>query len=114
MADTFNWICSIGSIERTIPKVLKAPFGDGYSQRAPDGLNSLLRVWDVQLNNRSSAECDAIIAFLRAQGGCLSFNWTPPSGDAALWVCSIPNGWTRTPQNGPLGSITCTFEEVPA
>ena len=99
---------------KVVPRVLAAPFGDGYSQRTADGLNTMLRKWSVQFVNRSQADCDAIEAFLEAQGGCLSFNWTPPSGAAGLWICSVPDGWSRSPQTGGLANITCTFEEVPA
>ena len=99
---------------QVVPRVLSAKFGDGYSQRTTDGLNTMLRKWNLQFNNRAQAECDAIEAFLVSQGGCLAFNWTPPTGAAALWICGVPNGWTRTPTTGPLGSITGMFEEVPA
>ncbi len=114
MTATFTYAPNYGSAMQVIPRVLTAKFGDGYSQRAADGLNTLLRKWTVLFNNRSQTDCDAIEAFLVAQGGCLAFNWTPPTGVAGLWICSLPNGWTRTPQTGPLASISCTFEEVPA
>lgn len=114
MAATFIWLPNYNSAMQVVPRVLQAKFGDGYSQRAADGLNTMLRKWNLQFTNRTQADCDAIEAFLVSQGGCLSFNWTPPSGAPGLWICGIPNGWTRTPQTGPLSTITCTFEEVPA
>lgn len=95
------------------PRLLSAKFGDGYSQDAPDGLNHMLRVWQLQFIDRTAAECDAIEAFLVGQGGYLSFDWTPPNGAAGKWKCGIQNGWQRTRRRGTLGSITCTFEEVP-
>ena len=99
---------------QVVPRVLNAEFGDGYSQRAPDGLNTLMRKWRLQFTNRDQADCDAIEAFFEAQGGCLAFSWTPPTGAAGLWICSAPDGWTRSPQTGPVASISCTFKEVPA
>ena len=110
---TFNWAPSAESQMVVKPRILQAKFGDGYTQEAPDGINHLLRTWQVYFKNRTTTECDAIEAFLVAQAGYLPFDWTPPNGAAGKWKCGLPNGWTRTRHSGQVGSITCTFEEVP-
>lgn len=111
---TFIWQISKDGTKSVKPRVLKAQFGDGYTQRGPDGLNSLLRRWTVALNNREAAELDAIEAFLIEQGGFIKFDWTPPHGAAGKWVCDADAGWERVQGGGPNGSIRCTFVEVPA
>jgi phage-related protein len=114
MTDTFIYVPSYTSAMQVVPRVLSAKFGDGYSQRTPDGLNTMLRKWTILFNNCPKTECDAIESFFIAHGGYLSFNWNPPTGLPGLWICGQPDGWKRTPQAGPLSSITCTFEEVMA
>jgi phage-related protein len=61
------------------PRVLVAGFGDGYSQRAADGLNPLRqRYGSLQWDNLSQAEADAITGFFTARRGVEAFFWTPP------------------------------------
>lgn len=109
----FTWIPALNAQKAVKPRVLLAKFGDGYSQRVPDGLNTMLRTYSVQFTNRVQAECDAIEAFLIAQGGVLSFDWTPIGGAAGKWICGVPSGWTRTELGLGIATIAATFEEVP-
>ena len=108
-----TWIPAINAQKAVKPRVLQAKFGDGYSQRAADGLNTMLRSYTVQFSNRDKAESDAIEAFLIAQGGVLSFDWTPIGDQPGKWICSAPNGWTRIEIGGGIASINATFDEVP-
>lgn len=107
---TFIWLASYGSKKRIQPRVLQARFGDGYSQRVADGINTQLRSWTVSFNDRSKTEADAIEAFLIARNGVESFDWTDPDGRASKWLCSQ---WERDPTKGPYSTISCAFEEVP-
>lgn len=94
------------------PAILEAKFGDGYSQRAPNGINPNLEVWSIQANSlKNSSEADAFEAFLRAQSGVIAFQWTTPFGRTALFVCKE---WQRIPVSYGVSNITATFEEVPA
>lgn len=111
---TFSWIPSTEAAQTVKPRVLQAKFGDGYSQRVPDGLNTLLRSWQLTFKNRTKIEADAIEAFLDAAGGCTAFDWTPPDGAAGKWICGLPNGWQRVRHAGNFSTISCTFDEVPA
>lgn len=90
-------------------RVLQSQFGDGYSQRAPDGLNSLPETWElvwlVQLSNRNS-----IVNFLKGKLGATAFLWTPPLASAAI-KC-ICRRWSEVAMFGDWWRIEATFEQV--
>ncbi|WP_137653356.1 phage tail protein, partial [Escherichia albertii] len=58
---TFRWKVKPGMDVASAPSVRKVRFGDGYSQRAPAGLNADLKTYSVTLS-----------------GGWKAFLWTPP------------------------------------
>jgi phage-related protein len=94
------------------PSILEAKFGDGYSQRAANGLNTALEIWNIQATPlKNASEADAFEAFLRTQSGVIAFQWTTPFTRTALFVCK---DWQRTPLAAGTSSITATFEEVMA
>lgn len=63
------------------PKVLKAAFGDGYEQRIQDGINSVIRTFNISFSPRAKEEIDDIIAFLDSRKGVLSFDFTYPDSN---------------------------------
>jgi phage-related protein len=83
----FTWVPDFGAAEKIKPKVLAAQFGDGYSQRSPDGINNMPRVWSVQFTLLDATTIDAIHDFLVTQAGVTAFTWTPPKGAAGKWIC---------------------------
>lgn len=92
------------------PRVREARFGDGYVQRAPDGINAQPQGWDLQFNDVDDEIGDEMIAFLRQHAGYLPFSFHPLWEPLPIKVtCSQ---WRRT-----LGSqvrtsnITCRFEQ---
>lgn len=110
MAVTFTWIPDVGASADRAPVVNSAKFGDGYEQRTPNGLNTLPGIWNLTFSSRNYTEIDAIEAFLADRDGALNFQWTPPrSASVLLFIC---RKWSRTIGNGPLDSLTATFEQV--
>jgi phage-related protein len=95
--DTFPAFAACqGSSPQEIANVQRLSFGDGYTQRVPQGLNHISRVWNVIFDLKTPAEKNTIVNFLRSQGGVKSFWWTPPGESApALWTCKewapVPN-----------------------
>ncbi|WP_170998940.1 phage tail protein [Escherichia coli] len=61
----------------SVPSVRKVRFGDGYSQRAPAGLNANLKTYSVTLSVPRE-EATVLESFLEEHGGWKSFLWTPP------------------------------------
>lgn len=69
------------------PRVLRAEFGDGYSQRARDGLNFSRRTVTLQWDALAAADADTIEAFFAERGGTEAFYYTLPlEATAYLWT----------------------------
>lgn len=56
-------------------RVLKAEFGDGYSQRVGDGINLKNETYSVAFSNRQNTEIATLVEFLDAMAGALSFTF---------------------------------------
>lgn len=91
------------------PRVLRADFGDGYSQRAADGINAVRDTYTVSWENITRTEANTADAFLRARGGWDAFYWTPPGGTQKTWTCE---DWKVTHTTATLDSLSATFVEV--
>ncbi len=74
---TFRWKVKPGMDVASAPSVRKVRFGDGYSQRAPAGLNADLKTYSVTLSVPRE-EATALESFLAEHGGWKAFLWTPP------------------------------------
>lgn len=80
--------------KQTNARILETPFGDGYRQRAGDGINSITDEWSLSWIVNST-DTDTLTDFFEARGGYESFDWTP-SGESVSkkWTCKT---WTKTP-----------------
>lgn len=91
------------------PRVRRATFGDGYTQRTADGLNTEGESWSL-VWTMSVADCDTVDAFLKARAGVEAFLWTPPrEGSAKKWLCPQ---WQRDFIDKTTDRISATFERV--
>jgi phage-related protein len=98
--------------EEIQPRVSVARFGDGYEQRAVDGMNAILKVVSFSVSNITASERTALDAFLTEKGGWEPFYWTIPiEGSARLWVCGQ---WSFAGSQANLVSVSLNFREVPA
>jgi phage-related protein len=75
---------SENSVKTVKHRTLVSKFGDGYSQRAADGLNSKVYIWDVRWIPLQAANRDTIIAVLDAVGCWDYLTWIPPSEGASI------------------------------
>lgn len=92
------------------PRVLRVDFGDGYSQRAGDGLNTMLDRITATWGLLTPAQADEIEAFFRARGGHEAFWWTPPhESDPRKFICV---SWRRRWARAGYDAITAVFEHV--
>lgn len=107
---TFSYIPRLGARRTLRPRALSAPFGDGYEQRAGDGINTQLSSWVLDFNGYT-ATVDPIENFLIARNGVESFDWTPPTGSAAKFIC---REWSREELGNDIVALSATFEQVPA
>ena len=60
------------------PRVLTAKFGDGYEQRAVDGINNLAETYTLTFKTRPKADIDDIVAFLDSKQNVTKFTFTLP------------------------------------
>ena len=103
----FTWVPDQGLTGRSKPRLRKATFGDGYEQTTPDGINYMEKEYTLNFSLINQATYAAILAFLDAQAGA-AFDWTPPNGTAARWVCE---SWDDK-ADGVTYGVTATFRRV--
>ena len=106
---TFTWIPSVGANLLMRPTVRRVAFGDGYEQRLAFGINTQPQVWSLEFRGRTNTEAAAIDAFLRTRGGVQAFDWTPPGGTAAKFVCEE---WSRSVDEPNVETVRATFKQV--
>lgn len=88
-----------------------AQFGDGYQQRALDGINALKRTWSLTWTNREVAVVNAIIAYL-GNVKAAAFNYYDPATGLTWKV--FCDAWSvswgvRRPGGIYYGTITAEF-----
>lgn len=93
------------------PRTLAIKFGDGYEQRAADGLHSDLQSWSLTFDPITVADADTIEAFFEDNATAVTpFTWTAPrAGASSQFLCRT---WSRKIVSPTTDSITATFEEV--
>lgn len=96
---------------QTEARTLEATFGDGYTQRAGDGLNALRRAVPAQWRAMPRDKLDAIVGFLEDRRGFEAFEWTiPGESTPRLFICK---GWTVAAAGSPrFFTLSATFEQV--
>jgi len=106
---TFSYTPDFDASESRRPNVRRVQFGDGYEQRLAYGLHTQPAQWRLTFKNRTDTERDNIRDFLEARGAAESFDWTPPGGTAAKWVC---DEWSTTLIAANINTIQATFRQV--
>jgi phage-related protein len=115
------WLPDQPPADDRAPRVLTAQFGDGYSQRVRDGLNTNLESWQLTFEGRTLADIAEMRAFLDARGAAEAFqwiapdNWTtapnvPDAGNPKLYLCKK---WNVKRLGGNYATLSATFDEVP-
>lgn len=95
-------------------RILETPFGDGYRQRAGDGINAIVDEWSLSWTV-GAVDANTLTDFFEARGGHESFGWTPHGESVAKkWTCKT---WSKTPVEAkdPTGeevwSISASFKQ---
>lgn len=107
---TFTYTPDFGSAAAYEPRVRSTQFGDGYSQRVADGINTAVDQYDLRFMLRDDSEAAAILAFLVARAGVEAFDWTPPLAGAAIRC--ICRSWSRTFDRNNGNTISAKFIRV--
>jgi len=96
---TFTTVPSFGAREQRKPRVRSSRFGDGYEQRAADGINVDAQVWSLRFQGLTEAQADTIEAF----------DWTPQGGAQGKYLC---REWSRSYETLNGQAIAASFEQV--
>lgn len=107
---TFTITPDFGASYEVKPNVRQTKFGDGYEQRQANApFNTRAKKWALRFSLRTDAEVAAIIAFLEAQNGVASFDWTAIDGTTGKYVC---RSWSSAKERFNLNTVSCEFEQV--
>lgn len=90
-------------------RVRKVSFGDGYEQRAPDGINSTRRKWSPVWTMLSEEEKDLLYDFLLARAGVEAFMFNPPPKYAPVKALCTEVRWSYNQFND--FSVSAEFKE---
>ena len=105
----FAWTPSYDIKTKPEPRIRSVQYGDGYTERAPAGINAIRRTKTLVFDYRADAEATAIIDFLDARGGWQPFYYADPGSDRIdLYTC---NAYDRTHSNGDWHTVSATFEQ---
>jgi phage-related protein len=101
---------SVGTRKSVTARVLTAQFGDGYAQRAVDGLNAVTRKASLAWEALRPHDADDIEAFFEERSGARAFSYTlPGETNAHLWTCAE---WTRSGVDFEITSLTAELTQV--
>ncbi|MCP3065738.1 phage tail protein [Myxococcus sp. K38C18041901] len=75
--ERFPFTPDYGAQQQAQPRILKAQFGDGYAQRAEDGLHATLQRWALQFNAQRKARLSETL--LVVYRGVLPFEFAEPA-----------------------------------
>ena len=106
--EIFKWDAKTGDQGDITFAVLKAQYGDGYTQAVGEGINNESGVWPYTYIGPID-EIEPIRAFLRWHQGYKKFQWTPPFGEPGLYTCEK---FSVLPKGGPLVQLTATFQQT--
>lgn len=104
---TFTWSPRVDPTGTAKLRVRRAQFGDGYEQRAADGINNKSQSWPLSFVG-GSAYIQPIANFLDSQAGYQSFYWTPPLGSQGFYRCET---YSVRRLEGDNYELACTFEQ---
>jgi phage-related protein len=97
-----------GTRNKSELKLLKAEFGDGYTQSARDGINHRRRVLSVSWAKLLPWQKDEIVSFLEERGGDQAFWYTPSNeSDPVKWTCEE---WDDARSDDGM-DVTATFRQ---
>ncbi len=103
-------LISQGSTRKRKFRVLKAQFGDGYLQTAPDGVNHQIDQWNLIFANLTLTDRATLWSAIETVGASDYLTWTPPGDTAKKW--KIVSEISESPQSGDIYTISFDVMEV--
>jgi phage-related protein len=104
----FNWVPDFGvSIDEEV-RTKSMKFGDGYEQRAPDGLNPISMKLSMTFT-RKVEDITPIVSFLRSKSGGQAFTFTPVGSPEIKVKCLK---WSTTIEDVGVHKLKVDMERV--
>lgn len=105
---------NVGMGYRVKPRVMTNAYGDGYSQRVGDGLNTMPRTFTLTWGPISTPNAEIIVAFFEARKAVECFFYTTPRDAAAgrtarKYLCS---DWEHIATQWNQDEVRATLTEV--
>ena len=107
----FFWRPSYNYSLKFEPRNRVITFGDGYEQRASDGIQNNLMIIDLQFETRGEDEATAILHFFHSRNGSEAFVFYPPKPYNVPKKFRSPN-WDMGVSFQGNFSIRSTFTEI--
>ncbi|CDH08113.1 Phage minor tail [Xenorhabdus bovienii str. oregonense] len=111
MLEEFTYIPRVNPTGDITQRVRTVQFGDGYTQRSGEGINSEHQSWSLTFVGNKQ-HIDDIRRFLLRHAGYRTFKWKNPLLDMGLYVCQ-GHKLTALGMNGmgqQMYQLTATFE----
>ncbi|MDE2849353.1 MAG: phage tail protein [Acidobacteriota bacterium] len=101
---------SSGSGVRHQVRVLEKKLGDGFTQRAAEGLNNVAMKYDAVWKGLSSEEAAGLLQFFRDRAGTEPFTVTslPEPLNTRKWICK---DWSEVWISAERRNVRAVFEE---
>lgn len=98
-------------------RTLEASFGDGYTQKAADGINNKVQSYQISCKGATRVGCgpttpviQQVRAFIDELKGYQSFQWEPPGmGLLFRFTC---DGYQWAHNGNGVYTLTATFKQV--
>jgi|AACY02.9.fsa_nt_gi Phage-related protein len=95
---------------RSEPRVRIAQFGEGYQQRAIDGINNIVDSYALTFTNRDKTEADDILAFFDTKAAVTAFDFTIPDTNSTTTATGTVNGATDSTKAVVLDDVITNLE----
>lgn len=92
-------------------RTLKAQFGNGYGQAAPNGTNARVETWNIVWAPLTAAEKTTVEAALDSVGGWGTLLWTPCGETVQKKYRLVDGKYKTTPDGASRFKISCTLEQ---
>ncbi|AVX37917.1 phage tail protein [Yersinia massiliensis] len=107
----FTFCPRVEATAKTEFRTREIQFGDGYIQRAGDGINTKSTEWTLQFIGDWDY-IKPILDFLDEHQGHTAFEWTNPMGELGLYVCKAydPTAKGKNSAGKPMFQLNIPLE----
>ena len=109
-----TWVNDRGMNLTFSPRILVAQYGDGYSQRLGDGINTNDIKTTIMFNNRTNDDIDDIVTRLETLGGytATDFTYANTNDGGETTIKVIATSWQKTHSYDDYYSLRVELERV--